>query len=127
MHKRVLSILLIPIVLICTSGGTIYMEHCGMSKNPSYSLSNEKSCCCSKTMHERCCNQEKIVIKKIDDHFSCTASASIHPLESAIFILPTLYIREISPQFIPYSIYVNNHAPPNASAPLFVLYKSLLI
>lgn len=124
--KRAISILLVPIVLICTSGGVFYMEKCGMSKNPTYSLSEGKQCCCSKAMHDKCCKQSKIVIKKIEDNYFSSASANIPLIKSLQFTLPVLPSLPMLDISVSSQVLAFDHAPPN-SASLSVLYRSLLL
>ena len=123
---RVVALLLIPLVLICSSGATIFQEHCAMSKSPSYSLSNTQSCCCSKAFHDRCCHQNQIVIKKCSDQFS-SAPASVAPTELFAFTAPAYYSALIVSPILPLNIYSNDHPPPEPSVPISILYRSLLI
>ena len=127
MFKRAISILFIPVLLISTSGGTFYMEQCGMSKNPSYSFSEGKSCCCSKSMHDRCCKQSKVIIKKIADNYSSSASANIPLIKSLQFTLPLLPSVSLFDISVSSHVLAFDHAPPNAATSLSVQYRSLLL
>ena len=126
MLKRIVAILLIPVLLVCSAGGVIYVEHCGMSKNPSYSFSEGQKCCCSKDVHERCCHQTTIVLKKTDHSFSSSATA-VSNAQFFSFLIPSCCIRLNTPEFPYRNIYSRDHAPPNVSIPLPILFRSLLI
>jgi hypothetical protein len=123
MPQRIISILLIPIVLICTSGGTIFVEHCGMKSSPSYSLDSEQSCCCSKAMHDKCCKESK----KIEDNYLVSSATTIPAIELCAFSLPVLTITSFFNVRLSTHLLAFDHAPPNTYASLSVLYRSLLL
>ena len=126
MLKRAISILLIPVLLVCTTGGVIYVEHCGMTKDPSYSLSEGQKCCCSKDVHERCCNQTKIVIKKTADHFSSSSVVSVSMANFLFFAVSPARVQMHTFESCA-NIYAQDHAPPDISVPFPILFRSLLI
>ncbi len=127
MFKRVLAFALVPLLLICTSGGIVYIEHCPMSNTPSYSLSPDQSCCCSKEFHEKCCTQNIVVIEKIQDHFYACTSQNI--LQHQHICIPALIPHRVQAiEFMPLlHLFSRDHDPPEPPVILPVLYRSLLI
>ena len=127
MLNKIFSILFIPLILISSSGGVVFMERCGMSKLPSYSLVEGKKCCCSQSQHDLCCTETKIVIKKIEDDYSSSVSASIPLIKSFQFTLPSLPSVSMFDMVVLKHILTFDHAPPNTSTSLSVKYRRLLI
>jgi hypothetical protein len=127
--KRFVSILLIPAMLICTSGGTMYREQCAMSRIAAYSLIPGKLCCCSKTAHNKCCHESKLVIKKIEDNYNASVSAGIPSIKlQRISFLPFSSGSLVCGLAIPGYAPVFAHSPPdNRCAFLSVRYCSLLL
>ncbi len=127
MIKRSIALLLIPVVLLCTTGGVIFVEHCAMSKSPSYSLSTEQECCCSKEVHDLCCNQTTIVIKKTEDHFF-TSTFSVIPFEHLSYLVGPVFVPQFNGWVVRLSEqYSQDHAPPDIPVSFTILYRSLLI
>ena len=128
MLKKLVSILLIPIVLVCSTGAVIFKEYCPMGKEVSYSLSDEKSCCCSsQSIHTTCCDQTKIVIEKIKDDHSRTTSCHVPAVKFSEFIFLSVPTPLISDRIALCSIYTNDHAPPEIQVSIPILFRSLLI
>ncbi|HET7819859.1 MAG TPA: hypothetical protein VFL70_11175 [Bacteroidia bacterium] len=127
MLNRIFSILFIPLILISSSGGVVFMERCAMSKLPSYSLIEGKKCCCSQSQHDQCCKETKIVIKKIEDDYSSSVSANIPLIQSFQFTLPTPPSISLFDMAVSKRILTFDHAPPNTSTSLSVKYRRLLI
>lgn len=126
--KKSLALLLVPIVLLCTTGVTIYTEYCPMGKDRSYSFSQEKSCCCSnEEMHHGCCERSTISIKKIEDDFSYSAYASFSSREFTVEILPKIETELVCNQTLFFTTYLIDHPPPEHTVPFTILYRTLLI
>ena len=127
MFKKAISILLIPVILVFSSGITVFAEHCGMRKTPTYSLSVEQSCCCSKEVHEKCCHQTKVEIKKIKDSFSTSSSTPLPLIQFSSFIFPVSQSISIFSYFTAVNDYTQDHAPTEPPLSYCLLFRSLLI
>lgn len=126
MLNKAISILLIPLVLISVSGLIVFSEHCGMSKSHSCSLSVEKSCCCSKDLHNRCCHTTKFEIKKIEDPFCYSPQQVI--TASDVYIQTLCFKPTLPAVILLYNrSFYKISVPPEPPNSFPILYGSFLI
>lgn len=126
--KRFLTISLTFIFLLNTLGIAVAMDYCPMKKEYSFSLSGgKKSCCCEKADKGNCCKSKKVVLKKIEDRYVSSVSQTT-PVQFEYFAYE--YSSFLISKIYPVKNIVNSnrdHAPPERSVSLNILYGSFLI
>jgi hypothetical protein len=124
--KRIIILITAFSFFVSIIGVNMTIGYCPMKKNYSFSfIKKVYSCCCTKSNKKKCCNSEKVVFKKITDHYLGTAIKSI-PFENDFIVNRYCF-------FIPKLIRPNHRTihddckPPGTSVPLTILYRSILI
>lgn len=127
--KKILTILLLFVYLICASGVRINVHYCGGKlKQISFFQVNEKKGCCGNKMKSKNCCKDKVAVLKIKDvhkavsHLKAPGPSS----EFAALIIPVLTLN-FSTGITLVNEVVNNPEPPDLSRPDIYLSNGVLL
>lgn len=107
-------------------GINVSLDYCPMKEKYSFSfIKKAYSCCCTKSNKRNCCKSEKIVFKKITDHYVTTV-IKCPPLDNNIVIQDHYFLI---PELISSNFYrlKDTYKPPVSQVSLTILYRSILI
>jgi hypothetical protein len=124
--KRIIILITAFSFFVSIIGVNMTIGYCPMKKNYSFSfLQKGYSCCCTKSNMKKCCNSEKIIVKKIADNYISSVIISI-PIENDFII--NRYCFSI-PKLIASNVHriAENYKPPGAVVPIIILHRSILI
>lgn len=125
--KSIIPILLSLLILISTSGFTVSIHYCPMSKKTTYSLTEAKSCCGKKGKVNNCCKNTQIKIQQIKDDFTPSSFLKIPTGELSDFIADYIKLYLLVGLKAQDPLIQANHSPPDLLVPRTILYRSILI
>lgn len=128
MFKKAISIFLIPIVLLCSTGFTIFADYCPMKKESTYSFAEDKPCCCTNSNGENnCCQSSKITIKKIENGY-VSSQVQVTPQQFYFAVVEyPLFAEQLFSNPVFQGLYIKKFHPPDPPVSLSILYRSILI
>ncbi len=107
-------------------GVNVSLDYCPMKESYSFSfIKKAYTCCCTKSTKRNCCKSEKVIFKKITDHYVASVIKFL-PLEGNIVLQDHYFIIFESINSKPYTL-KGNYKPPVSQVPLNILYRSILV
>ncbi len=98
-----------------------------MKETYSYSLTEEKNCCCGDMSGEDCCTSDKIEVKKVEDNYIVSEFHFITKQIGIVAFDYPVFINTVTNSFTS-KVYTNQKLiPPKLIGSLSILYRSILI
>jgi hypothetical protein len=126
--KKVISILLVFLILLSSTGICFAIHYCPMSKKTTFSFTNVNTCCSKKGMTNKCCKNTKIQFEKIKDNYTPSQVSKTPTPQTSSFLLA--YVQSflsISIKKENRDLFLKYHVPPNNSVSLIILNRTILI
>jgi hypothetical protein len=127
--KKILTIILLFIYLVCVSGARINVHYCGGKiKDISFFQMNEKEGCCGNKMKSKNCCKDKFAVLKVKDIHKSAHGLKVQDVISQMknFIVPVLLLNFCANNTSS-DVFVDCPDPPDLNVPDIYLNNRVLL